>query len=145
MKNSVTCGFTPVLWRANRSISGIDQRGVSVFDVGDSLGRVKHSADLAEALHHPVGELGILNEFLTISPFRDATEAAHPLRDVRLKPDAPLFAIIDDIDTGFRLLLQHVRDAQVDAGLQRAVLDWLAGLLVDQHLAERRAVCCPHA
>jgi len=71
---------------------------------------------------------GILDKFLTIRPFPDAAEAAHPLRDVGLKPDAPFFAIIDDIDTGFRLLLQHVQDAQVDAGLQRAVLDRLAGL-----------------
>jgi hypothetical protein len=57
---------------------GIDQRGVPVLDIGDCLGRVEHFADLAEALHHSLGELGVLNEFLTIWPFRDAAEAAHP-------------------------------------------------------------------
>src|SRR5262249_42602578 len=85
---------------------------------------------------HSFGELGILDEFLTIRPFRDATEAAHPLSDIGLEPNAPLFAVIDDIDTGFRLLLQNVRDPQADGGLQCAVVDRLAGLLVDQHLTE---------
>jgi hypothetical protein len=93
---------------------GIDRRGVPVLDIGGCLGRIEHFADLAKALHHSLGELGILDEFLTIRPFRDTAEAAHPLSDVGLEPNPSLFAIIDDIDAGFRLLLQNVRDPQAD-------------------------------
>src|SRR6516162_4659258 len=113
--------------------------GVPVLDIGDCLGRIVHFADLAKALHHSLGELGILDEFPTVRPFRDAPEAAHPLSDVGLEPNASLFAVIDDIDAGFRLLLQNVQDPQADVGLQCAVVDRLAGLLVDQHLTERLA------
>src|SRR6516165_7526738 len=113
MKNSVTRGFTA------------------------ALRRIEHFADLAKTLHHSLGELGILDEFLTVRPFRDAAKAAHPLSDVGLEPNAPLFAIIDDIDTGCHLLFQNVRDPRADGGLQSAVVDRFAGLLVDQHLTER--------
>src|SRR5262249_52064454 len=78
----------------------------------------------------------ILDKFLAIAPLRDAAEAAHPLSDIGLEPDASLFAIIYNIDAGCRLLLQHVRDAQIDVRLQRALIDRLARLLIDQHRAE---------
>src|SRR6516162_8883986 len=113
--------------------------GVPVLDIGDCLGRIEHFADLAKALHHSLGESGILDEFPTVRPFRDAPEAAHPLSDVGLEPNASLFAVIDDIDAGFRLLLQNVQDPQADVGLECAAVDRLAGLLVDQHLTERLA------
>ena len=114
----------------------IDEHGVPVLNIGDCLGRIEDFADLGKPLHHPLGKLRILDEFPGIRPLGDPAKAAHPLSDIGLKPNAPLFAVIDHIDAGFRLLRQHVRHAQIDVGVQRALIDRLAGFLIDQHRAE---------
>jgi hypothetical protein len=87
---------------------GIEQRGVSIFDVGQGFGRIEHFADPAEALHHTLRELRIFDKFLAVGPLRDSAEAAHPLRDISLEPDPPLLAIVDDVDPSLGLLGQHM-------------------------------------
>ena len=94
---------------------------------------------LRDARHHPLRELGELDELLAERALRYAAEAVHALRKVGLKSDAPLLAVIGAVDPGFGLLRQHVGNARIGKLVEPGAVDRLALLLVEQHGAQRLA------
>ena len=60
-------------------------------------------------LHHG-HEIREFGHVLRRRPLALSAKAAHALRHIGLKTDTRLFAVIDDIHTGFELFIDHVLD-----------------------------------
>ena len=107
----------------------------------------RRTARLRDARHHPLGELRKLDELLAVRPLRHAARSVHALRDVGLKSDTPLLAVIGAVDPDLGFLVQHVRDARIGELVQPSpgppacpAPGRSAGCRVP-----RRAECCPRA
>jgi hypothetical protein len=59
------------------------------------------------------------------------------LRDIGLKADALLFAVIADVDAGFFLLFDDMAHRLVHLGVEGCSIDWFAGLALDEELGKR--------
>ena len=118
---------------------GVDRGRVAIFQLADRLRRVEHLAVVRNARHHPLRELRELDELLAEGPLRHAAETVHALRDVGLKADTRLLAVIGAVDPDLGFLREHVGDARIHELVEPGPVDRLALLLVDEHGAERLA------
>jgi hypothetical protein len=113
--------------------------GEGAFMKNSRLGCVEDFAGLGNARQHALRELRELDELLAVGPLRHAAKAVHALRDIGLKPDPALLAVVGAVDPGFGLSLEHVRDTRVGELGEFCAIDRLALFLVDQHGAQRFA------
>ncbi len=109
------------------------------MDFGLRFGGILHAATLGEA------ELEDLHQFregfviASAPPLRFAAEAGHPLRNIGLKTDALLFAIVADIDARLRLLIDNVANGAVHFRGQHFRVDRHALFALDQQFGESLA------
>ena len=115
-----------------------DRLEVAVFDLGLRFGRALLALRrIGKTPHQVAQQFGKFLELAAAAPLRYAGEARHALWHVGLKADAPLLAVIADVDAGCHLLFDDVADRLVHFLRQHFAIVAAACLLFDQKIAER--------
>src|SRR5215475_9390982 len=118
------------------SASSRTLRNVEIFQFGLTFRSVLLLADMGEAPHQARDQF---RKFLELAPapaLRNASEAAHALRNVSLKADALLLSVIADVDACRELLLHHMANGLIHFRVHFLCVECFTGLLADQQIRE---------
>src|SRR5262249_5544286 len=88
----------------------LNGRGAEILKFVPRLGSILHTAALRKTLHQDLDEFW---EFLIIAattPLRFTRKSRHALRDISLKADSLLFAVVTDVDSRRCLFLNDMVD-----------------------------------